>query len=125
MLEQHFDELTERATDTVLGEFPALQEAASVAVRGELEAMQVEDKVLILSEEEERMIRSFRRFKSKMRKPDEVFRWQTARDPSVILPEPEVLIQDPQEGNPVVAMRLFGQALEHLEEVMAECKSKL
>ncbi len=98
MQEHTYEELNQRAKDMLTREAEALFAGrAEVAVRGELEAMRIEDKVLLMSDEEERMIRSFRRFKSRMRKDGEVFKWQTAREPGVLISQETGLVADPQE----------------------------
>jgi hypothetical protein len=46
-------------------------------VQDVIAAMKEEGKALELTDEEERMLRSFRRFKATIKKPGEVFKWQT------------------------------------------------
>jgi hypothetical protein len=72
--------------------------AAKKAIAKELMRMAEAQEVNILSDEEERMIRSLRRFKSTC-KPGAVFKWQTRpADGVVITPEnAPVMIHDPQE----------------------------
>jgi len=96
MQEQSYGELSDRAVEKAMGR--VLSKCAETAVRGELEAMRIEDKILLISDEEERMIRSFRRFKIRMRKNGEVFKWQTVVEPGVLIPEETAFIVDPQEA---------------------------
>lgn len=77
MEERKFDELEQRASA-----MPAeldhirIMEARS-RVHREIEAMKQEGKAFELSSEEEDLLRAFRRFKLRMRKNGEVFKWQT------------------------------------------------
>lgn len=75
----------------------AKAENAERSVSRKLNEMVERDEVLIMTDEEERMVRSFRRFKLRMRKDGEVFKWQTARDPGVVAATDTALILDPQE----------------------------
>lgn len=52
---------------------------ARARVHQEIEAMKAEGKAFELTDEEERMLISFRRFKVRMRKDGEVFTWQTRK----------------------------------------------
>lgn len=53
---------------------------ARATIIAEIEAMRQEGKALTLTEEEISMLEAFRRFKLRMRKDGEVFKWQTRRD---------------------------------------------
>jgi len=66
-------------------------------VKNVIEEMKAEDKVLVLSAEEEDMLRSFRRFKLRMRKNGEVFTWQTYIPEGVQIAEETGAILHPSE----------------------------
>lgn len=67
------------------------------AITTELEAMKSKDQILMLSNEEERMLRAFRAFRLRC-KPGGVFKWQThPENEGVVLAEEIGLIADPQE----------------------------
>lgn len=59
--------------------------------------MKAEGKALELSEEEEQMLKSFRRFKLRMRKNGEVFKWQTRLPEGVQIAEETGIVIHPQE----------------------------
>ena len=94
MQQSNYKELTRRSAELLKEEFP--HSAAELTVKAELEAMRAEDKVLIMSAEEERMIRSLRRFKLSC-KPGAVFKWQTRPEEGVLVSQETGLIRDPQE----------------------------
>jgi hypothetical protein len=93
---QKYEELENRASATgVLDEIRKLE--ARARVHREIEAMKEEGKALVLSEEEEGMLHSFRRFKLRMRKHGEVFTWQTRMPEGVQIAEETANILSPQE----------------------------
>lgn len=72
---------------------------AKKAIAKELLRMTEAQEVNILSDEEERMLRAFRRFKLGCR-PGSVFKWQTVPTPAEdrpVIHTDTALIQDPQE----------------------------
>jgi hypothetical protein len=70
-------------------------------VHKEIEAMKAEGKALELSDEEEKMLHSFRRFKLRMKKRVETFTWQTRVPDGVELAKESGLIAHPDEVNPL------------------------
>lgn len=74
-----------------------LRDRAQRVIQKRLDKMTESQQVLILTDEEDRMIRSFRRFKTNLRKDGEVFKWQTAREVGVVLAEDTALIHHPNE----------------------------
>lgn len=97
MQEQRYEELETRAAAELEADERTLAAKlqASKVIHNELESMRQEDKILLLSEEEERMIRAFRGFKVRT-KPGGVFQWQTRPDAAVVAGQLS-LIQDPQD----------------------------
>ncbi len=96
MQEQKFDELEHRASNVgQLDEIRNLE--ARARVHQEIELMKAEGKALELSDEEERMLHSFRRFKLRMRKHGEVFTWQTRKPEGVQIVEETANILHPSE----------------------------
>ena len=74
------------------------QQTARSVIHQQIENLKATGKVLILSEEEERLLASFRRFKATCKKAGEVFKWQTKPDKEVVIEAPQrVLIYDPAE----------------------------
>jgi hypothetical protein len=98
MQEQKYVELEERASQT--GELDAIKklEARSL-IHAEIEAMRAEGKALTLSDEEFKLIESFRRFKLRMRKNGEVFTWQTRLEEGVQLAADTAEIIRPEEAS--------------------------
>jgi len=101
--EQKFDELTDRATVAALQRAEMVDAFKQMQARAHVEdviaEMKEEGKALILSDEEMRMLESFRRFKGTC-KNGEVFKWQTRRtEPeALVVPAPaQVHITDPQD----------------------------
>src|SRR5271166_5921168 len=96
MQEQRFTELEERSRQAGLkDQFQKLED--ETRVKSVIEEMKAEDKILVLSSEEEDMLRSFRRFKLRMRKNGEVFTWQTCIPEGVQIAEETGAIVDPRE----------------------------
>ena len=95
MQEQKFRDLEDRAS--LSAEIDAIKKLeARERVLAEVENMKQSGEALALSDEEIKLLQSFRRFKLRMRKNGEVFKWQS------VLPAFEVvqetgLIADPQE----------------------------
>jgi hypothetical protein len=63
--------------------------------------MKSEGKAMELTEEEERMLWSFRRFKLRMWKNGEVFRWQTSKPEGLVVAAETAQIIAPQEARSV------------------------
>ncbi len=97
MQSEKYDELESRAS--LSNELDAIKKLeARARVHQEIELMKTEGKALELSDEEERMLHSFRRFKLRMRKHGEVFTWQTRRVEGVQLVEDTAEIIHPNEA---------------------------
>lgn len=97
MQERKFEELEDRATDHSLKADTFQQLEARSRVHREIEAMKAEGKAFELTEEEESMLLSFRRFKLRMRKRVETFTWQTRVGDNVELACETGLIVHPNE----------------------------
>lgn len=96
MQEQKFDELERRASLPEEADVIKKMEARS-RLHHEMELMKAEGEVLILTPEEEDMLRSFRRFKLRMTKDGAVFSWQTRRPEGVQIVEETANVLHPQE----------------------------
>ena len=97
---QRLTELSDRATaglNAKVAQDVDQAGAAAKQINTELAAMRDEDKILILTDEEERLLRSFRAFKSRSHKPGAVFKWQTHPETGITTPPERVLIEDPQD----------------------------
>ena len=91
MQEMKYSELERRASESA-AELDHIRNLETRSrVQSVIEQMRQEGKALTLSEEEERMLLSFRRFKLRMRRQGEVFTWQTR------LPEGVQLAEDTAE----------------------------
>jgi len=97
MQEQKYNELESHASLSAEQDHIKLMEARS-RIHGEIERMKEEGLALVLTPEEEDMLRSFRRFKLRMRKDGEVFTWQTRRPEGVQIVEETAEIVSPQEA---------------------------
>ena len=97
MQDRKYAELEERALPSEIRDGPMRAEAQS-RIHSIIEQMKDEGKALVLTGEEEKMLRSFRRFKLRMRKDGEVFTWQTRREEGVQLAEETAEIVHPAEG---------------------------
>jgi hypothetical protein len=99
MQEQKYAELENRASAmTHLDEVRQLE--ARLRVHQEIELMKAEGSALVLTDEEQDMLRSFRRFKLRMRKHGEVFNWQTQMPEGVQIAEETANILHPSEVRP-------------------------
>lgn len=91
-----FEELEDRASQCEKADaFEQLKARARVI--DEIAAMKAEGKALTLTDEEMDMLQSFRRFKLRMRKNGEVFKWQTRLPEGVTIAEESGLVVHPQE----------------------------
>lgn len=97
MQEHKYEELESRASETAELDAVKKLEARS-RIHQEIELMKEEGKALVLTSEEEEMLRSFRRFKLRMRKDGEMFTWQTRRPEGVQLVEETANILHPNEA---------------------------
>ena len=96
MQEQKYDELETRASRS--SEIEAIKILERSRVHHEIERMKAEGAALVLVEEEERLLHSFRRFKLRMRRNGEVFTWQTRMPGGVQLAEETAEIVHPSES---------------------------
>lgn len=99
MNSERYNDLEQGATLRQEMEARTLERAleARRAIATELGAMKSKDQILMLSNEEERMLRAFRAFRLRC-KPGAVFKWQThPENDGVVLAEETGLIADPQE----------------------------
>lgn len=97
MQEPRLTELEERSRQAGLKDMLQKLEDET-RVKSVIEEMKAEDKVLVLTAEEEDMLRSFRRFKLRMKKNGQVFTWQTCLPEGVQLAEETGVIVDPREA---------------------------
>ncbi len=75
-------------------------ELVAETVRVEMAQMEAAGRILQLTDEEIRLLYSFRRFKSNVKKLGEVFKWQTTpivTDIVLVEADEQVHIQDPQD----------------------------
>lgn len=97
MQEHKFDELHIRAMQAE--KLDLLKQAeASARVNAEIQKMKEEGTALVLSEEEMQMLRAFRRFKLRMRKDLDVFKWNTQAPREVQIVEETAEIIHPGEA---------------------------
>lgn len=96
MQEQKFEELEDRASFAEKAD-ELKQLETRTCVHKEIELMKAEGKALELTDEEAEMLHSFRRFKLRMRKAHDTFRWYTAKPEGVQIAEEGSLIVHPQE----------------------------
>lgn len=66
-------------------------------IHAQIEDMRAKGEALTLSEEEIKLLESFRRFKLRMRKDGEIFTWQTRRDEGVVIASDTAEIVHPNE----------------------------
>lgn len=103
MQEQKYNELRQETaremSDELFGE-RAHQRAAKAledAIARKVAEMTADGRAFRLTDEEERIIKSFRRFKANCSKDGQVFKWQTRRSEGVIEAPETVFVRDPQE----------------------------
>ncbi len=96
MQEQKYDELRDRSTDALEKLFDHERVLAQQVIRSQVDQMLASGEALTLTDEEERMLRSFRRFKLSC-KPGAVFKWQTRPEEGVLVSQETGLVRDPQE----------------------------
>lgn len=91
-----FNELIEAEADHGPRDLVRKLEAQSI-VDSQIEAMKAAGKVLALTDEEIDMLRSFRRFKLRMRKDGRVFTWQSRRPEGIQITDETVFVLHPSE----------------------------
>jgi|SRR6185503_16503563 len=99
---EHFHEAqaesVEALRDQLRDRFELTRREAEKVVADQLNNMTKDGRAVLMSDEEDRMIRAFRRFKANVRKDGEVFKWQTTKPLTGVAIETETaLIRDPQE----------------------------
>ena len=98
---EHYHEAVGESTSMLHERVRGLTDAeARKIVEDQLNSMVKDGRAALMTDEEERLIRAFRRFKMNLRKDGQVFKWQTCRDltsPPVVAAEDTALIRDPQE----------------------------
>lgn len=82
-MQEHRYEDLERAASIAAERDELKQAEASARVRKEIKRMLARGDAFTLSEEEEQMLLSFRKFRSEMRKQSAVFTWQTTKPDSI------------------------------------------
>jgi hypothetical protein len=97
MQEMKYSELERRAEPAGIIDAIKKMEARAIIHR-EIEAMRTEGKALTLTDEEFKMLESFRRFKLRMRKDGEVFTWQTRKPEGVQLCDDTAEVIHPAEA---------------------------
>jgi hypothetical protein len=98
MQSQKFQELEARASHVPESIDAIKKLEARSRVHEQIELMKAEGKAFELTSEEEDMIRSFRRFKLRMRKDGEVFTWMTRRPEGVQIVQETAEILHPSEA---------------------------
>lgn len=91
-----YQELEDRAMPSEVMDAVKKLEARAI-IHQEIEAMREEGKALTLADEEFRLLESFRRFKLRMRKQGEVFKWQTRMPDGIQLVSDTAEVVTPQE----------------------------
>jgi hypothetical protein len=95
--QESYDEMKSRASNIMDDIFTIDKIFARQAINQVSEEMVREDKVLILSDEEERLLRSFRSFKAYC-KVGAVFKWQTRPTGELVVMATETgLVSDPSD----------------------------
>ena len=97
MQEMKYKELENRAIPADISDAIRKLEARAL-IHQQIEQMRSEGKALTLSDEEFSLLESFRRFRLRMRKDEEVFTWQTRRPEGVQLVAETANILHPQEA---------------------------
>lgn len=107
MQEQKYNELENRTTDAMAeAERRSMRFAmrdqirkleAKALIHAQIEEMRAKGEALTLSDEEIKMLESFRRFKLRMRKDGEIFTWQSRREEGIVLASETAEIVHPNE----------------------------
>ncbi len=103
MQEQKYNELREETasgmSDAIFGENAHQRAKCALedAIQRKVDQMTADGRAFTLTDEEERIIKSFRRFKSRCKKDGEIFKWQTCRTEGVIEAPETVFVRDTQE----------------------------
>ncbi len=87
----------EREKVKTLREALEAQRALAEAIQKKVDQMTADGRAFTLTDEEERIIKSFRRFKANCKKDGEIFKWQTRRTDGVIEAPEIVFVRDAQE----------------------------
>ncbi len=90
-------QLTEEQLAPLPGTGRLSSEKLRAEIANELKAKAEAGEVLILSDEEERLLKSFRAFKATAQKQGVVFKWQTGPEGLVVEPPQQFVVTDPQD----------------------------
>lgn len=83
----------------IAGQLDAVAQCeTSARVRKELDKMKESCEAMVLSSEEDSMLRQFRRFKLRMRKNGEVFTWQTRKPEGIEIVQETAMVIHPAEA---------------------------
>lgn len=97
MNSETYRDVQAEVTDLISKELPSARRSIVDKAIGETLAKMVESgRAHLVSDEEERLLKAFRRFKIGC-KPGAVFKWQTHPEAGVIIVQETGLISDPQE----------------------------
>lgn len=96
---ERYEDLSSAASGELEELFPTVNQRlqARSIIDEQIGEMVKRREVHILTDEEEQMFLAFRRFKTKVRKAGEMFKWQTAPAPGDIMVLDGGLIQHPQD----------------------------
>lgn len=96
MQREGFEELQSLATIKLHEKFGLFKEHVEHLVNQSIEEKIDKEEAVVLSEDEERMLKEYRRFKCRS-KPGDIFKWQTPEnDIKIVTPEEPSLILDPR-----------------------------
>lgn len=97
MNSEKFERLQDSSAQQLAEKFKAMKEHAEHIVNQRIEAMKSTGEAYELSEDEERMIRAYRSFVTRMR-PGAIFSWETPRrNLGIVTPADVSIIRDPQD----------------------------
>lgn len=93
---EQFQDLATRSSADLEKLFRGEKQLAEQVIKSGLGQMVDAGKAYVLGDEEERLLRSFRRFKATC-KAGAIFKWQARPEEGIIAPPEPALIRDPQE----------------------------
>ena len=97
MNSEKFPELESRASTSLVDKFSAMKEHAEHVIAEKVQQMKDEGKAHELTDDEESMLLSYKRFYAKS-KPGSIFQWRTPRiQQGIVVPPEGSLLTHPQE----------------------------
>lgn len=94
---EKFDEVRSKVADELREKLGTLKEHAEHFAHQQLDEMVEKEDAYALTEDEERMLKAYRRFLARANPNQKVFKWKIPKEQGIVVPPEPSLIQDPSD----------------------------